>query len=46
MNNQVFIPSHGIGKMYLDVSDMFLYYYESTLFNIDTDIYKTTSWNE
>ena len=23
MNNQVFIPSHGIGKMYLDVSDMF-----------------------
>ena len=23
MNNQVFIPSHGIGEMYLDVSDMF-----------------------
>ena len=37
MNNQVFIPSHGIGKMYLDVSDMFWYYYESTLFNIDTE---------
>ena len=23
--------------MYLDVSDMFWYYYESTLFNIDTE---------
>ena len=37
MNNQVFIPSHGIGEMYLDVSDMFWYYYESTLFHIDTE---------
>ena len=24
--------------MYLDVSDMFLYYYESTIFNIDKEI--------
>ena len=38
MNNQVFIPSHGIGEMYLDVPDMFLYYYESTIFNIDKEI--------
>ena len=38
MNNQVFIPSHGIGEMYLDVSDMFWYYYESTIFNIDKEI--------
>ena len=38
MNNQVFIPSHGIGEMYLDVSDMFWYYYESSLYNIDTEI--------
>ena len=36
MNNQVFIASHGIGEMYLDVSDMFWYYYESSLYNIDT----------
>ena len=38
MNNQVFIPSHGIGEMYLDVSDMFWYYYESTIFNIDKEM--------
>ena len=37
MNNQVFIPSHGVGEMYLDVSDMFWYYYEYTL-NIDKEI--------
>ena len=35
MNNQVFIPSHGIGEMYLDVSDMFSYCYEFSTFNID-----------
>ena len=38
MNNQVFISSHGIGKMYLDVSGMFWYCYESTVFNIDKEI--------
>ena len=38
MNNQVFIPSHGIGEMYLDVSDMFWCYYESSTFNIDKEI--------
>ena len=38
MNNHVFVPSHGIGEMYLNVSDMFWYYYESTIFNIDKEI--------
>ena len=38
MNNQISIPSHGIREMYLDVSDMFWYYYKSTLFNIDNEI--------
>ena len=38
MNNQVFIPLHGIGEMFLHVSDMLWYYYESTLLNIDTEI--------
>ena len=38
MNNEVFIPSHGIGEMCLDVSDMFWYYYEYTFFNIDKEI--------
>ena len=38
MNNQVFIPSNGIGEMYLDVSDMFQYYYESNFFNLDKEI--------
>ena len=38
MNNQVFIPSNGIGKLRLDVFDMHWYYYESTLFNIDNEI--------
>ena len=38
MNNQVFIPSNGIGELYQDVFDMHWYYYESTLFNIDKEI--------
>ena len=38
INNQVFIPSDGIGDLYLDVFDMHWYYYESTLFNIDKEI--------
>ena len=38
INNQVFIPSNGIGELYLDVFDMHWYYYESTLFNIDKEI--------
>ena len=39
MNNKVFIPSHGIGEMYLDVSDIFWYYYEASTFNIDKEIH-------
>ena len=38
MNNQVFIPSTGIGELYLDVFDMHWYYYESTFLNIDKEI--------
>ena len=38
MNNQVFIPSNGIGELYLDVFDMHWYCYESTLFNTDKEI--------
>ena len=38
MNNQVFIPSNGIGELYQDVFVMHWYYYESTLFNIDKEI--------
>ena len=37
MNNQVFVPSNGIGELHLDVFDMYWYYYESTLFNIDKE---------
>ena len=38
MNNQVFIPSNGIAELYLDVFDMYWYYYELILFNIDKEI--------
>ena len=38
MNNRDFIPSNGIGKIYLDLSDMCWYYYESSAFNIDKEI--------
>ena len=38
MNNQVFIPSNGIGEIYLDLSDMHWYYYESSTFNIDKEV--------
>ena len=38
MNNQVFIPSNGIGELYIDVYDLHWYYYESTLYNIDKEI--------
>ena len=38
MNNQVFIPSNGIGELYLDVFDMRWYYYELTFFNINKEI--------
>ena len=37
-NNQVFIPSNGIGELYLDVFDMHWYHYESSFFNIDKKI--------
>ena len=37
MNNWVFEGSNGIGKVYLDLSDMHWYYYESSTFNIDKE---------
>ena len=27
--NRVFIPSHGIGEVYIDLSDMYWYMYDS-----------------
>ena len=38
MNDQGFVPSNGIGELYLDVFDMHWYYYESTLLNIDKEM--------
>ena len=38
MNNRVFIPSNGIGEIYLDLSDMCWYSYESSTINIDKEI--------
>ena len=38
MNNKVFVPSNGIGELYLDAYDMHWYYYESTLNNIDKEM--------
>ena len=38
MNNRVFIPSNGIVEVYLDLSDMHWYYYESRTSNIDKEI--------
>ena len=38
MNNQVFIPSNGIGELYLDVFDMYWYHYKSSYFNIEKEI--------
>ena len=33
-----FIPSNGVGEMYLDVSNMHWYLYESSCYNIDKEI--------
>ena len=38
MNNQVFIPSHGIGELYLDVGNMDWYMHNSSLFNFQKEI--------
>ena len=38
MNNQVFIPSNGIGELYLDVFDMHWYMHYSSVFNIQKKI--------
>ena len=38
MKNRVFILSNGIHEVYLDLSDMCWYYYESSTFNIDKEI--------
>ena len=33
MNNQVFIPSHGTGELYLHVGNMHWFMHNSSLFN-------------
>ena len=38
MNNQDFIPSHGIGELYLDVGNKYLYLQNSSLFNFQKEI--------
>ena len=37
-NNQVFIPSHGIGEFYLDVGNMHWYIQNSSLYNFQKEI--------
>ena len=38
MNNQDFIPSHGIGELYLDVGNKYWYLQNSSLFNFQKEI--------
>ena len=38
MNNQVVIPSHGIGELHLDVGNMHWYMHNSSLFNFQKEI--------
>ena len=38
MNNAVFIPSNGIGEIYLDILDMHWYIYNSSCFNLYKEI--------
>ena len=33
-NQQVFIPSHGIGEIYFDLSNMYWYMYNSPYYNL------------
>ena len=33
-----FIPSNGVGEIYLDVSNMYWYLYELSFYNIDKEI--------
>ena len=36
--NRVFIPSHGIGEVYIDLSDMYWYMYDSFFYNLKQEI--------
>ena len=36
--NRVFIPSHGIGEVYIDLSDMYWYMYDSFFYNLEKEI--------
>ena len=38
MKNQAFIPSRGIGELYLDVGNMHWYMHNSSLFNFQKEI--------
>lgn len=37
INNQVFIPSNGIGEIWLDISNLYWYYHKSSFYNIDKE---------
>ena len=37
-NQQVFIPTHGIGESYLDLSNMYWYMYNSCYYNLKKEI--------
>ena len=36
--NHVFIPSHGIGEVYVNLSDMYWYMYDSSFCNLKKEI--------
>ena len=36
--NRVFISSHGIGEVYIDLSDMYWYMYDSFFYNLKKEI--------
>ena len=36
--NRVFIPSHGIGEVYIDLSDMYWSMYDSFFYNLKKEI--------
>ena len=36
--NCVFIPFHGIGEVYIDLSDMYWYMYDSSFYNLKKEI--------
>ena len=39
MNNQVFIPSHGLGEIYLNIEDNCWYGHNSSCFDYEKEIH-------